>query len=175
MRATKKIEMLPLISILSLALVPCALASAALAGDSSDTANTLTKIHESDQREIDMGKMAEKNGKGRDTISFGKMLVKDHTDSAKKVVALAKKEKIELGSASPTMTDSEMSKMANSDDFDKRFAQAMLDDHTKDIAELTAAHDRTTDEHLKKLIAGLLPTLKRHQATAQKLVDEATK
>lgn len=175
MRATKTSGTLPLISLLSLSLIPVTFALPALAAGSSDAADTLTKIHETDQKEIDMGKLAEKNGKAKDVINFGKMLVKDHSEADKKVMALAKKQKVDLGSVPSTTVDNEMSKMAEGGDFDKHFAQKMLDDHTKDIAELTSVHDRTTDEQLKKLIANLLPTLKKHQETAQKILDASKK
>jgi hypothetical protein len=47
----------------------------------------------------------------------------------------------------------------------------MLDDHKKDVAEATAARDSTNDEKLKKLLTEIVPTLQKHEDTAQKLVD----
>ena len=175
MRATRRTGTRSLLSLLFSGLVSVAFAVPAIAADPPDTADALTKIHETDQKEIDLGKLAEKNGKAKDVINFGKTLVKDHSEADKKVMALAKKEKIELGNVSPSTMDSQMSKMAEGGDFDRHFAQMMVDDHTKDIAELKAVHDRTSDEHLKKLIAGLLPTLKKHQETAQKILEQAKK
>jgi predicted outer membrane protein len=48
----------------------------------------------------------------------------------------------------------------------------MLADHKKDVAEVTAARDATTDPKLKRLLTDMLPVLKKHQDTAQKLVDQ---
>ncbi len=41
------------------------------------------------------------------------------------------------------------------------------------LADLTQARDSTTDPKLKELISSLLPTLKKHEDMAQKLVDKA--
>jgi predicted outer membrane protein len=59
--------------------------------------------------------------------------------------------------------------------FDAKFAQEMVDDHKRDIAEVTEARDATVDPKLKKLLTELLPTLQKHEETAQKIVDTETK
>ena len=64
-----------------------------------------------------------------------------------------------------------MGTMATGPDFDKKFAQEMLDNHRKALAALTAALNSTADPQLRKLLANLLPALEKHAAAAQKLVD----
>jgi putative membrane protein len=145
------------------------LAGRASAADAPATADVLAKLHESNQKEIAMGKMAEKNGTSKDVIKYGKMLVKDHSAADKKVVALAKKEKLTL----PTPPEAKHDDMgAKGPAFDSKFAKDMVDDHKKDVAEATTARDNTTDEQLKKLLTELVPTLQKHQDAAQKIVDE---
>lgn len=145
-------------------------ATPVLAADAPATSDVLAKVHESNQKEIAMGKMAQKNGKSKDVTSFGKTLVKDHTAADKKVVALAKKEKIDLP-APPAPKDD----MPMNADFDAAFAKSMVEDHKKDIDEVTKARDATTDDKLKKLLTDMLPTLQKHEDTAQKLVDSTAK
>lgn len=128
----------------------------------------LPKLHESNHKEIEMGKLAQKNGQSKETKSFGAMLVKDHSDADKKVKALAKKEKVDLDGAMPAMGDMP----ASGSDFDQKFAAAMLEDHKKDIAEATEARDSTTDPKLKSLLTAMLPTLQKHEDTAQKIADQ---
>src|ERR1700710_490242 len=82
--------------------------SAAWAADSPATADVLGKLHESNQKEIAMGKMAEKNGKSKEVTSFGKTLVKDHSAADKKVLSLAKAEKIDLPKPAPAKEDMPM-------------------------------------------------------------------
>ena len=141
----------------------------ALAADPPSTADVLNKLHTSDQKEIQAGKMAEQNGQTKAVREYGKMLIKDHTAADKKVTTLAKKEKITLTSPEPGAD--EMKNMAAGSNFDDKFARDMVDDHKKDIAEVTEARDSTTDPQLKKLLSDVLPTLQKHEDTAQKIVD----
>lgn len=153
------------LSVLALAGVLC-IPGLARAAD-PDTGEVLGKLHQSNLKEIEMGKVAAKNGHSKDVKAFGKMLIKDHTAADKKVTALAKQEKIEL----PAATKEDHSDMAKESDFDKKFASEMLDDHKKDVKEVKTARDDTKDEKLKKLLDDIVPTLEKHQETAQKLAD----
>jgi putative membrane protein len=147
-------------------------AATASAADPPDTATVLGKVHQSNQKEIAAGKLAQKSGTSRQVKDYGKMLEKDHSAADKKVTALAKQEKIDLPSA-PLSDD--MSNMASDPMFDTKFAREMVDDHKKDIAEVTQARDATADPKLKKLLTELLPTLQKHEETAQKIVDSEPK
>ncbi len=64
----------------------------------------LGKLHHSNQMEVAAGKLAEEKGQSKDVKSFGKTLVTDHTASDRKVMALAKSEKIELPRTRPSPT-----------------------------------------------------------------------
>jgi putative membrane protein len=153
---------------MSIAVVEGGLPSA-FAADSAATKDVLMKVHQTNHKEIEMGKVAEKKGVSKEVKEFGKMLVKDHTAADQKAMSLAKKEKIELGKVEPKTAEAmEMGKGA---DFDAQFARMMLDDHKKDISELTDARDNTKDEALKEYLTAILPTLKKHQAEAEKIVD----
>ncbi|HET6150956.1 MAG TPA: DUF4142 domain-containing protein [Polyangia bacterium] len=150
----------------------CGGSGMAAAADAPSTAEVLSKLHQSDQKEIEAGKVAKKNGQSKQVQDFGKMLIKDHADADQKVTALAKKQKIDLpakAAADDTM------KMAAGADFDAKFAREMLDDHKKDIAEVTEARDKTDDPKLKKLLSDILPTLQKHEETAQKILDSQVK
>jgi putative membrane protein len=142
----------------------------AVAADAPASSEVLAKLHHSNQKEIAMGKLAQKMGQSKDVKSFGKTLVHDHTSADKKVVSLAKNEHVELQSED-TKTD-DMSSLGTGADFDAKFAQAMLDDHKKDVGEATEARDGTTDPKLKKLLTDLVPVLQKHQDIAQKIVNQ---
>jgi putative membrane protein len=155
------------------------LAVPAVAGadDGPDPADVLGKLHHANQMEIEAGKLAQEKGDSKQVKAYGKTLVKDHTAADKKVMATAKQLKVELPKDMPPMKDDKMeeAKAATGPDFDKKFAEAMLDDHKKDVEETSEARDKTTNPKLKKLLAGLVPTLEKHRDTAQKLVDGAEK
>lgn len=148
-------------------------ARVARAADPPATADVLMKIHETNQKEVELGKMAESKGSSKEVKEFGKMLVKDHSAADHHLMALAKKEKIDLGKEQHKA--GEMPTMSQGASFDADFAKAMLDDHKKDIAELTTDRDQTSDANLKEFLTTLLPTLKKHEAAAQKIVDKEKK
>jgi putative membrane protein len=153
-----------------------AVGPSARAADAPTTADVLSKLRDSNQKEIQAGKMAEKNGQSQQVKDYGKMLVKDHTAADKKVTSLAKEEKIDLpkgSSAKESEMSGEMHGMAAGPTFDSKFASEMVQDHRKDIAEVTQARDTTTDAKLKKLLSDLLPTLQKHEDEAQKIVDSS--
>lgn len=138
----------------------------------AQTAEVLGKLHHSNQMEIAAGKVAQDKGQSKDLKAFGKTLVTDHSAADKKVMALAKEEKIDLPADKPMPDDMDKMKAASGVDFDKMFASHMLDDHKKDISEAKAAHDSTTDAKLKALLGATIPVLEKHRDTAQKLVEK---
>jgi putative membrane protein len=158
-------------------LVPAGRAQAADPGASSDasaqTEQVLMKLHHSNQMEVAAGKLAQEKGQSKDIKSFGKTLVTDHSAADKKVMALAKEEKITLPAAAP-MPEDKMNKMkaASGADFDKMFAAEMLEDHKKDIADAKTARDSTQDAKLKALLASTIPVLEKHRDIAQRLTDK---
>jgi putative membrane protein len=139
---------------------------------SADTAAVLGKLHHGNQMEIDMGKLAQEKGESKDVKAFGKALVKDHSAADKKVTALAKEQDIDLSANTPSMPMDDMNKLKGMSgaEFDRAFAQAMLDDHQKDVDDAKAAQERTTDPKLKKLLTATIPVLEKHRDTARKLV-----
>jgi len=166
---------LDLVAALTVAL---ALPAAARAdNEGPDPADVLGKLHHSNQMEIEAGKLAQEKGTSKEVKAYGKALVRDHTAADKKVQATAKQLKVELPKEMPPMNDAKMeeAKAATGADFDKKFAEAMLEDHKKDVEEASEARDKTTNPKLKKLLAGLVPTLEKHRDTAQKIVDGAEK
>ena len=144
--------------------------------DPASTAEVLGDLHQSDVKEVQAGKIAQKNGQSKAVRDYGAMLVKDHTAADQKVSELATKENIDLRAATPAPGANDMGTMASGPDFDKKFAQEMLDDHRKDLAAVSGARDRTNDPQLKKLLGDMIPTLEKHEAAAQKIIDsEGTK
>lgn len=152
-------------------------ANRALAADppaaQPSTADVLMKVHQTNMKEIELGKMAESKGGSKEVKDFGKMLVKDHTSADHHLMALAKKEKVDVGKEAAKAA--EMPTISQGPEFDSQFAKTLLDDHKKDIAELTDARDHTSSTGLKEYLNTILPTLKKHEATAQKILDKTKK
>jgi len=147
-------------------------------------ADVLSQIHETDEGEMKVGRLAEKKGSTPQVRSYGKELARDHAAADRQVVALAKEENLELSPPAGESADlqkksnhngavAEMLANVKGNTFDRDFLEAMQKDHEKDIAKLTEVMNTTSDPKLKHLIAELLPKLKHHEEMAEKLLPEA--
>ncbi len=156
------------------------------APSSGSPAAVLSEIHETDQAEVKVGKLAEEKGASASVRNYGKILVRDHSAADSKVVALAKEQNLELSPPAGETVNlqkkenhngavAEMLANVSGNTFDRDFLEAMRKDHEKDIAKLTDAMNSTNDPKLKSLIAELLPKLKHHEEIAQKLLEQANK
>jgi putative membrane protein len=147
-------------------------------------ADVLSQIHETDQAEMEVGKLAEQKGSTAEVRNFGKTLAHDHSAADRKVTALARELSVQL--SPPGKPSSDLEKKQNHDGavkemlanvsgntFDRDFLEAMSKDHQHDIEKLTDAMNSTTDPKIKNLIAELLPRLKHHQEMADKLLGQA--
>jgi len=148
------------------------------------TADVLSQIHETDEGEMKVGRLAERKGSTENVRNYGRELAKDHSAADRKVVGLAKEEGIELAPAAGASVGvqkkenhngavAEMLANVNGNTFDRDFLEAMRKDHAEDIAKLTDVMNSTSDPKLKHLIAELLPKLKHHQEMAAKLLGQA--
>ncbi len=145
------------------------------AADPSPTAAVLGNLHQADLKEVQAGEIAQKDGKSKAVRDYGKMLVTDHTTADKKVAEVSTKENIDLRASTPAPGVNDMGTMASGPDFDEKFAQEMLDDHRKNLAAVIEARDRTDDPRLKRLLDDVIPTLEKHEAAAQKIIDSEEK
>ncbi|MEN3371373.1 MAG: putative rane protein [Verrucomicrobiota bacterium] len=111
--------------------------------------------------EVEMGKMAQKQGKSADVKSFGSRMVTDHTKANNQLKSLAKKKGVNLDSAAP-----KMEKMGDAT-FDKDYMAAMVKDHEKDVGEFEAEAKNGSDPDVKAWASKTLPTLKKHLELAK--------
>ena len=150
------------------------------------TADVLSQIHEVNETEIYVGKLAEKKGSTAEVRSYGKELVRDHLKADRKVKALAKAENLQLAPPAPVSVElgrirnhdgAEQEMLANvsGNTFDRDMLEAMVEDHQKNIDSLKAAQAASDDQKLKDLIQELIPQLTDHQEMAEKLLVKAKK
>jgi predicted outer membrane protein len=150
----------------------------------------INKLHHVNQMEIRMGTLAQKNAHSSKVKSYGATLVKDHTKADKLVTAFAKDNQIAFTDSSmETETDTarseehaakmqakkeKMDRLTNlkGDAFDKEFLTTMAEDHQHVINILEATKGRDADKKLDQLIDKLLPTLRDHQRTAERLSQQ---
>jgi putative membrane protein len=134
----------------------------------------LKEAMEGNLAEVQMGQLAQKNGKSDGVRSFGQMLQKDHSDANQKATIVAQ----QMGMTPPTEPNSKqkamydkMSKLSG-DNFDREFAKEMVPDHKKDIKEFEKAAKK--NDAAGSFAKETLPTLQKHLQAAQSLNGGAT-
>ena len=126
-----------------------------------------------DMKEIELGNLAQQKSQNADVKALGKMMVDEHTKSSAETKALAAKKNIALPTALP-----ENGQEAHQDlndktgaDFDKAYADMMVDSHEKTIDKMEKASENAKDEEIRMWAANMLPVLRKHLDHA-KMVKE---
>lgn len=135
-------------------------------------AAVLGRLHLFNIQEIMMGKMAEKSGQSKEARNLGHALVRDHGTADKRVMALAKRKELDVTATGATLEDVHLGKGKK---FDRNFAEAVVVDHEKDIAEIKKDREASTDDELNVLLDELLPMLEGHVKVAQQILDSTSK
>ncbi len=152
----------------------CSLAGAADSMTNGDTSpqDVLSKIHTTNQNEIQMAKLAMQKAQSPEVKQFAQQMIKDHTAADQKVVKLAKQEHLTLGKYPLTAAQQgTMDKLMSTSgtEFDKAYMEANRVGHDKAITMLKDAEKQTTDPKVKALIAQLLPTVEHHDHLAKEI------
>src|SRR5262245_50763030 len=146
----------------------------AFAQDKSASQKFLTEAIEGNFAEIEMGRLAQKNGQSDQVKSFGNMLIADHSNANQKAMEAAK----EMGLRAPNGPNArqkshygKMSKLTGSN-FDREFADHMVKDHKKDISE----YEKAANMHdpAGTYARASLPTLQKHLQTAEQIEEHTT-
>lgn len=125
--------------------------------------------------EIEIGKLAQIKSTNAEVKNFGKMLVDEHTKSASEVSALAKTKNFSLPTSLTEEGQEEYNKLNEKSgvDFDKKFADMMIDGHEKAIDKLRKAAEDAKDQDVKvwasNNIAGLTAHLEHAKLLKQNL------
>jgi putative membrane protein len=147
--------------------------------EDTDAANTLATLHQDNENEIDLGKLAEKRGRSRMARQFGAMLVKDHKAADGKIMAFVNENHVVLdaGDAQKKMEAKAKEKREALEklyktgpaDFDKEFGRLMTKGHEEAIELVKSAQKDLKDPKLQALLAELQPTLEKHLEHARML------
>lgn len=121
-------------------------------------------------KEVEMGRMAEKNGQSDEVKKIGRQMVSDHTALNKEVMAAAGKRGVKL----PSKSDHSMKDMKGAD-FDNHFLGMMVEDHNKDIRLFENEAKNGHDPEVKAMAQKALPTLKKHLATVKSAQKKTAK
>ncbi|WP_245422177.1 DUF4142 domain-containing protein [Alsobacter soli] len=146
-------------------------AGPSLAKDQGAAAKTfITKAIQGNMAEVSMGQLAQQNGQSDSVKQFGQMLATDHGAANQKAQAVAQQMGVQVPTEPSKKQLADYNKMQklNGAAFDKAFAQHMVADHKKDIAEYKKAAKMQGDP-AGDYANQTLPDLEKHLQAAQQL------
>lgn len=145
--------------------------------DKKDDSEYLVDIAEVNLAEIEIGKLAQQKSTNPEVKKFGKMLVDEHTKSAGEVSALAKSKNFTLPTSLTEDGQEEYKKLNEKSglDFDKKFADMMIDGHEKAIEELQKATKDAKDQDIKLWASNNIAPLTAHLEHAKLLKQDLDK
>lgn len=132
--------------------------------EKEEDSDYLVAAAEVDMKEIELGKLAQQKSTNADVQALGKMMVEQHTKSLADLKAAAAKKNISIPE---TLTDKGQDAYKDLNDktghdFDKAYADKMVDGHEKLIEKMEKASEKATDADIRMWAANMLPTLRTH-------------
>jgi putative membrane protein len=121
--------------------------------------------------EVQMGQLAQRNGRSEAVKRFGRHMVEHHGRSNQEMAALAQQKQITppgtMGAEQQRIYD-DLSKLRGGA-FDRAYAQAMVRDHQEDLRLYQEEAANGTDPDVKAFAARHVPLLQEHLRMAQRL------
>lgn len=138
-----------------------------------DDSQYLVDAAEMDLKEIEIGKLAQQKGTDAEVKSFGKMLVDEHTKSWNELKALADKKQVTLPETITEDGQDAYDKLneKTGHDFDKKFADMMVDGHKKGLDKAQKASEKANDAEIRTWAANKITTLTAHRDHATRLKE----
>ena len=140
-----------------------------------DDSDFLVDAAESDLMEIELGNLGLMNGTNPAVKAFARKLIIDHTNSVNELKPFAEKLQISLPAA---ITDKGLKKLNDlkgeslGKDFDKRFADIMVNNHENAITNMQHASEVAHDLAVRTWAINKVPILKGHLEHAKMLKDK---
>ncbi|HXN52432.1 MAG TPA: DUF4142 domain-containing protein [Candidatus Acidoferrum sp.] len=132
---------------------------------------------EGSMAEMKLGQLAEEKGQSDEVKRFGKRMVEDHTKALDELKQIAVQEGINLPtdvSRKDAETYDRLAKLSGPE-FDKAYAQEMVRDHQKDVAEFKRATSSAQKPALKQFAQHELPTLESHLQQAKQMMAHVSR
>ncbi len=139
----------------------------------NEDATFLSEAAYGGMKEVEAGKVAKQKGQSKDVKNLAGMMVTDHTAMNEKVKALAAKKNIQLPDS---LRAEDMDMIRNNKktgaDFDKEYANMMVDDHEGTISKFENAANNSKDPEIKALANEALPKLRHHLEMSKQTKDK---
>ncbi len=140
-----------------------------------DDSDYLVAAAEKDLEEIETGKLAASKGTDPEIKKFGQMMVDDHTKASTTTKSLAQRKNITLPMA---LTEKgkehydDLNDEKSGKDFDKKYADMMVDGHEDAISKMKDASEKASDPEIRAWAGNMVPTLEAHLGHAKALQEK---
>lgn len=120
--------------------------------------------------EIQAGQLAQQKGMSKDVKEYGAMMVKDHTEAADKLKAVAASKNLTLPTAISPEMQSNIDDLQKKEgkDFDKAYIDMMVSDHKKVINAFNDESKNGSDADIRAFANSTIHTLQHHLDEAEK-------
>ena len=122
-----------------------------------------------DMKEIELGKLALQKSTNADVKSLAQMMIDAHTKSLKDIETVAASKNISLPAALPEKGQEAVKEFSEKSghDFDKAYADKMVEGHKKAIDKIERASETANDADIRMWAANILPELRKHLEHAE--------
>lgn len=146
------------------------------AGVSGGDQEIVTQLHQANQDELAMARYVQTRASAPETRDLAAMLIQHHSAADEKLLAFAQRKRMNMSTigrpgdarAHGALAMRELTN-ARVGEVDYVYAQKMVAEHQAAIDMATSAQKLARDAELKGLIGELLPTLRDHLASSQRL------
>jgi len=133
-------------------------------GEKDDENDFAVKAANGGMFEMELAKMAQEKAASKDVKEFAAMMLTDHMAASEELKAIAAKKNITLPTTLGKDEQEDVDEMAKltGAEFDKKYVDAMVEDHEKDVKLFQEASIAGQDPDLKQFAGKTLPTLQKH-------------
>ncbi|TSK03836.1 MAG: DUF4142 domain-containing protein [Geobacter sp.] len=123
--------------------------------------------------EVELGQLAKEKAKSQEVKDFAQLMVTDHGKANDELkTAVGNKYKIPAKMELKHKAMVEKFQKTSADEFDKKYAEAMVKDHKKDVEDFKKASKKVKDPEIKAWIDKTLPTLEQHLQHAKDMAQK---
>jgi putative membrane protein len=129
--------------------------------DRNDDSEFLIDAAALNLEQIQLGKLAQQKGKASHVKELGKMMEESHTKTLNELKALAARKRVTLPNAASDDATDDFNKISI-DDFDKAYANRMVNGHRSAISTFESAAEDSEDADIRNWASTTLPELRKH-------------
>jgi len=148
-----------------------------------DAQGVLARIHDDNQREIELGRLAQQKAQNPAVKQFAQTMVQDHQALDQQVQQMAKQQNIKLGKVKPADDVERKMQAANKAQmeklqalsgmaFDHAYMTHMVEDHDNAIMLTQGAMQTIQDPQLTQMLQQSLPAFQKHRQQAYQILGQ---